>query len=132
MPGAILRVGGSKASLRRFLAQTSLKPHRVYLRGEPTSHGARHVSKNSYFLVVASKAGGDDFPKQVRDVARFVKVNLKDLQAMPSHRLHAVVDFGVYDTRTRKHPLLSWRLPVPLHSLLSKAGLEAEISIYDA
>jgi hypothetical protein len=80
---------------------------------------------------MASRAPGDDFTQQVRDVARFVRAHLNDLRALPRYRLHAVIDFGVIDTRTRQRPLLSWRIPAALQALLSKARLDVEISIYD-
>jgi hypothetical protein len=131
MPGAILRVGGSKLGLQRFLARSSFKPRRVYFRGEPVAPGSKVLASQSYFLVEASAASGSDFPKQLRDVQRFVRKNMRDLRALARHRLHAVVDFGVYDTRTAKRVLLSWRIPVPLLASLSKAGVEAELSLYD-
>ena len=130
MPGAVLRVDGSKSAIQRFLTATRIKPHRVYLKGEPMSPRSAVSARHSYFLVMASNAQGDDFERQTREVGRFLKRHMKDLRALASHRLHAVIDFGVLDTRTAANPLLSWRFPITLCDLMTKAGVEAELSIY--
>jgi hypothetical protein len=130
MPGAVLRVGGSKAAIRRVLASSSLKPHRVYIKGEPTSQGSPILAKSSYFLVMASNAEGDKFPRQVSEVRRFLVRYAKDLRALRRAKLHAVIDFGVYDLRTSDRPLQSWRVDTETSKLLGTLGVDLEISIY--
>jgi hypothetical protein len=129
MSDAILRVGGSTAGIHAFLKRTALKPHRVYLRGEPMSPGSVIVSRRSYFLIAVSRASDGDFAKQTRAATRFVRQHMRDLKALPRHKLHAVIDFGVYDTRTKQSPLLSWRFPVSLLKLFAAAAIESEISV---
>ena len=131
MPGAVLRVGGSKSAVRRFLASSALRPHRVYLKGEPLSPSSPRVARSSYFLVMASRADGDDFRRQLRETRRFLVRYAKDLRALKRAGLHAVVDFGVYDLRTDEKPLLSWRVDVETSALLGRLGVEMEISLYD-
>jgi len=130
MSGAVLRVGGSKQAIRALLARTRMKPQRVYLQGEPTSPGSAQLARRSYILVSASSAEGDDFARQLRDSTRFIRRHLRELRGLRRHRLHAVLDFAVHDTRTPDRPLLSWRLPVALLELLAAGGIEAEVSVY--
>jgi hypothetical protein len=80
---------------------------------------------------MVSDAAGDDFPKQLRDASRFLKRHMADLRSLSSYRLHGVIDFGVYDMRSKKRPLLSWRLPPTLTALFGKSGLDVEMSLYD-
>jgi hypothetical protein len=50
MPGAVLRVGGSTAAIRRRLGVTRMKPHRIYIRGEPVVSGSKILARHSYFF----------------------------------------------------------------------------------
>ena len=127
--GAILRVCGSKKGVLAYPGECDLKPHRVYLRGEPTSVGSKVLARSTYFLVEASNAPESDFPLQVRETTRFLKRHMRDLKAVPRHRLHAVIDFAVSDTRAKDSPLLSWRFPVAFVRLLNKAAIDVEISL---
>ena len=127
--GAILRVGGSKKGVQSFLGTSSLKPHRVYLRGEPTSVGSKILARSNYFLVLASDAPESDFALQVKETSRFLERHMRDLKALRQHKLHAVIDFAVTDTRTQGSPALSWRLPLSLIQLLNQAAIDAELSL---
>jgi hypothetical protein len=69
---------------------------------------------------------------QARDAARFVRLHLRELRSLSRFKLFAVIDFGVYDTRTKNTLALSWRLPAKLLRLLADAGVDAEISLYRA
>jgi len=64
MPGAVLRVGGSKKGIRDFLAKSRIKPTRVYIKGEPTSPGSDINARHSYFLVSASNAPGANYLRE--------------------------------------------------------------------
>ena len=127
--GAILRVGGSKKGMKAFLVRSGLAPHRVYLRGAPTSAGAKTVARHNYFLVVASNAPETDFPLQLKEASRFLKRHMRALKTLPRYKLHAVIDFAVSDTRTTDSPMLSWRLPQSFIQLLHKTAIDAEISV---
>ncbi len=131
MPGAVLRVGGTKSGIRRFLARSKLKPHRIFVRGEPAFPNSPRPAAWNGFLVTISTADGTDLKKQLRDASRFLNHHMAELKSLRSFRLHGVIDFGVYDTRTKDQALLSWRLPVSVCALLGKAGLDVEISLYD-
>ena len=131
MSGAVLRVGGLTAGLRRFLGRSRLKPHRVYIKGKPASPGSKTLAKRSYFLVMVSNADGDEFSKQHRDAARFLRRNMLELRSLPRYRLSGVIDFGVYDTRSYDNPMLSWRFSPSLLALFGQAHLDAEVSIYN-
>jgi hypothetical protein len=127
--GAILRVGGSKKGVKAYLQQSSLKPHRVYLKGEPTSPGSRILAKSNYFLVCASNAPESDFPLQIRETGRFLRRHMRDLQALAKFRLHAEIDFAVTDARSSNGTiLLSWYIPRAFVRLLDEAAIEARIS----
>jgi len=130
MSGAVLRVGGSKKGIRDFLAKSRMQPQRVYFAGEPVSPGSARVARRSYFLVTASDADGGDMGRQVKEATRFIRRHQRELRGLHRHRLHAVLDFGVHDTRDADHPLLSWRIPPGLLQLLGAAGIEVEVSLY--
>ena len=127
--GAILRVGGSRKGLRSYLAGSNLKPHRVYLRGDPISVGSNILARSNYFLVRASNAPESDFPLQVREASRFLKCHMCELKALSRHKLHAVIDFSVFDIRSKDSPMLSWRFPSAFIRLLDEAAIDAEISL---
>jgi hypothetical protein len=131
MPGAVLRVGGTKSGIRRFLARSKLKPHRIFVRGEPAFPKSPRPAAWNGFLVTVSKADGTDLKKQLRDASRFLNRHMTELRSLRSFRLHGVIDFGVYDTRSKDRLLLSWRLPGSVSALLGQAGLDMEISLYD-
>jgi hypothetical protein len=69
--------GGTKAAIRAFLAQSTLKPHRVYYQGDPTVTGSARKSTQSYFLLAVSNRSGSDFPAQVRDAEKFVTRHIR-------------------------------------------------------
>ena len=97
----------------------------MYARGEPTSPGSTVLAEDNYLLVVVSNADGDAFPKQARDAARFLSLHLREHKSLLRIKLFAVIDFGVYDTRTKNAPALSWRLPVKLVKLLAEKQLRS-------
>ena len=127
--GASLRVGGSKKGVKAYLGKSSLEPHRVYLRGEPTSAGSKILARHNYFLVLASNAPETDFPLQLKEASRFLRRHMRELQSLSRHKLHAVIDFAVSDTRNEDSPMLSWRFPRSFVRLLHEAAIDAEISV---
>ena len=127
--GAILRVGGSKKGVTAYLERTRLEPHRVYLKGEPTSPGSKNLAKSNYFLVLASNAPESDFPLQIQDTARFLRRHMRDLKTLSNYRLHGEIDFGVTDARAITGSVfLFWYLPRSFIRLLHEAEIDAKIS----
>jgi hypothetical protein len=127
--GAILRVGGSKKGVKAYLQQSSLDPHRVYLKGEPTSPGAKILAKSNYFLVCASNAPESDFPLQIRETGRFLRRHMRDFRALAKFGLHAEIDFAVTDARSSSGAiLLFWYIPRSFIRLLDEAAIDAKIS----
>ena len=125
-----MRVGGPTSGMRRFLDRSHLKPHRVYVKGQPPSPESKILAARSYFLVLVSPADGNDFEKQQRDAARFLRRHMRELRTLGTMRLRGVIDFVVADTRNYDHPLLSWRFSPQLMALFARAGIDAELSIY--
>jgi hypothetical protein len=82
-------------------------------------------------LVSVSKADADNLKKQLQDASRFLKRHMSELRSLRSFRLHGVIDFAVYDMRSKDRPLLTWRLPAAFIALLGRAGLDMEISLHD-
>jgi hypothetical protein len=127
--GAILRVGGSKKGVKAYLQGSTLKPHRIYLKGEPTSPGSKTLAKSSYFLVCASNAPESDFPLQIRETARFLRRHMRDLRRLAKHGLHAEIDFAVTDDRSSSGAtFLFWYIPKSFIRLLDEAAIDAKIS----
>jgi hypothetical protein len=127
--GAILRVSGSKKGVKTYLLRSRLKPHRVYLKGEPTTPGSQILAKSNYFLVCASNAPESDFPLQLKETARFLRRYMRDLKVLAKHKLHAEIDFAVTDARASTgRILLFWYMPRSFVRLLDEAAIAAKIS----
>ncbi len=128
MPGAVLRVEGSKAGVAQFLSRTSWSPLVVFWKGAPRFHGSKRVSTTNGFNISVSSSSGLDFPAQVRDVTKFLRRHRAEVRRLRRLRLLSVVDFGV-NVRD-KHIFASFRFPLATIDELAKCGVALEVTYY--
>src|ERR1700733_14648698 len=95
MPGAALRISGSKTSLTRFLTATRLKPLSVYWKGQLRYKTSKRPSSVNGCNVSVSSSSGLDLAAQIRDATRFIRRHEAEFRRIRRHRLSAVIDFGV-------------------------------------
>jgi hypothetical protein len=129
MPSCILRVSGSTAKVRKFLASSSIEPRRVFWKGEPRNPKSRVLIKVSGFNVELSTAEG--LEAQSKQAVRFIRKHKDDLLLIKSLRFSSTaIDFGLYDLATDDRPWPSYRLPSSFIQLASDLGWEIELSFY--
>src|SRR5690606_13015241 len=110
MPSCILRVSGSTAKVRKFLASSSIEPRRVFWKGEPRNPKSRVLIKVSGFNIELSTAEG--LEAQSKQAVRFIRKHKDDLLLIKSLRFSSTaIDFGLYDLATDDRPWPSYRLP---------------------
>ena len=127
MPSCVLRVSGSTAKVRQFLAQSGIEPLRVFLRGE-TRPGGR-VTQQSGFNIQLSSAEG--LPAQARQAIRFARRHETQLGLIPKLGFRAVsIDFGLHDLATNDRPWPSYSVPAGIAQLATALGATIELSFY--
>jgi hypothetical protein len=128
MPGAVLRVSGSKSSVTRFLGLTIWRPLSTYWKGEPRFKGSRRTSKVNGFNINLSNASGRHLQTQVRDVTLFLHRHGAEFRRLKKLKIHGTVDFGV----EAEHPNGPefYRFPDTLIAELARYGLDLEVSYY--
>lgn len=125
----MLRVSGSTAKVRKFLAASSLQPVHVFWKGEPGVIKSRGPIKTSGFNIALSRA--EDLPAQATQAARFIRRHKDDLLLIKSLGFSLVtIDFGLYDLATEDRPWPSYRLPVTFIQLAGELGCTIELSFY--
>src|SRR6266508_3162021 len=118
MPECILRIAGSTSKVKKFLAESSFEPARVYFRGEPGIVKSRGPNKTSGFNLSLSGSHGTSIEKQARQAIKFIEAHRDDFTALASYKFkYATLDFGLYDLTTKKHPWPCYRLPKRLIEL---------------
>src|SRR4051812_32275864 len=122
MPGCVLRIQGSTARVRAFLAKTRLRPSAVFFRGDPGFPKSRGPVKTSGFNVPITSADlGASLWEQCAAAVRFLKRHQSEIQRLRRLELRrAVLDFGLYDRATTKHPWPSYSLSRELVSMAGK------------
>ena len=130
MPGAVLRVSGSKIGVTQFLAKSSWKPTAVFWKGEPRFGSSTRVSTINGFNWSVSDADGSRLDLQIRDSKRFLVREKHEIRRLSRLKLHATLDFGVEapgDVFAR-----FYRFDAGLLSCLAKAKIDLELSHYVA
>jgi hypothetical protein len=125
----MLRVSGSTAKVRKFLAVSSIQPVRVFWKGEPSVLKSRGPIKISGFNIELSDAEG--LPAQATQAAKFIRKHKDDILLIKSLGFSSVaIDFGLYDLATEDRPWPSYRLPAAIIQLAGELGCNIELSFY--
>lgn len=131
MPSCMLRVSGSTAKVRKFLAESSLQPVRVFWKGQPGVIQSRGPIQTSGFNITLSRAEG--LPVQARQAVRFMRKHRDDMLLIRSLGFSSVtLDFGLYDLATEDRPWPSYRRPTTLVQLAAELGCNIDLSFYGA
>ena len=129
MPSCILRISGSTAKVRKFLAASSIQPIRVFWKGEPHTLKSRGPIKTSGFNIRLSDAEG--LPAQVTQTVRFIRKHKSDLLLIRNLGFSSgTIDFGLYDMATEDRPWPSYRLPPAIIQLAGELGCSIDLSFY--
>jgi len=125
----MLRVSGSTAKVRKFLATSSIQPGRVFWKGEPSILKSRGAIKTSGFNIELS--GAEGLPAQATQAAKFIRKHKNDMLLIKSLGFSpATIDFGLYDLATEDRPWPSYRLPTAIIQLADELGCNIELSFY--
>lgn len=131
MPSCILRVSGSTAKVRKFLAASSIQPLRVFWKGEPHILESRNPIKTSGFNIELSSA--DELPSQAKQAIKFIRKHKSDILLIKNLGFSLVaIDFGLYDMATEDRPWPSYRLPSAIVQLAAELNCSIELSFYGA
>ncbi len=131
MPSCMLRVAGSTAKVRKFLAASAIQPVRVFWKGEPGFPKSRGPVKTSGFNIELS--GAEGLLAQAGQSAKFIRKHKSDFLLIKSLRFSsAAIDFGLYDLATEDRPWPSYRLPAAIIQLAGELGCDIELSFYGA
>lgn len=131
MPSCMLRVSGSTAKVRKFLAVSSIEPARVFWKGEPSLLKSRGPIETSGFNIELS--GAEGLPAQATQAAKFIRKHKDDLLLIKSLGFSkATIDFGLYDLATEERPWPSYRLPTTITQLAGELGCSIDLSFYGA
>jgi hypothetical protein len=128
MPGAVLRVSGSKVGVQRFLARSKWKPTAVYWKGEKRFESSTRVSDVNGFNLSVSDAPGSQLKLQVREVKRFLRRERSELRSLTRLNLHCTIDFGVH--AVGDSGVAFYHFDIDLLVALAQAGVELEVSHY--
>jgi hypothetical protein len=109
-----------------------LRPSAVYFRGEPHLIKSRGLLKTSGFNVpITSSDLGDSSWKQCLAAASFLRRHRAELKRLRRFGFkRAVLDFGLHDRATKKHPWPSYALSRQLIALAGEYRLDIELSFY--
>ena len=131
MPSCMLRVSGSTAKVRKFLAASSVQPYRVFWKGDPGTLRNRGPIKTSGFNIELS--GAEGIAAQASQAAKFIRKHKQDLLLIKSLGFSAAaIDFGLYDLATEDHPWPCYQIPRGLVLLAGELGCSIELSFYGA
>jgi hypothetical protein len=128
MPGAVLRVSGSKAGVTRFLETSRWKPITVFWKGKPRSEHSTRLSEINGFNCSVSDADGSRLVAQIRDANTFLKRQRSELTRLKRLNLHATLDFSVEANCEDAAKFV--RFDATLLAELGKLGIDLEISVY--
>jgi len=126
MPGAVLRVSGSKIGVKRFLEQSGWKPMIVFWKGKPRFASSPVLSAINGLNQSVSR--GSSLDLQVRDAKRFLQRQRLEFKRMKRLKLHSTLDFGVASDRDA--PMKFYRFYAGFLSHVAKAGVDLELSHY--
>jgi hypothetical protein len=128
MPSCMLRVSGSTAKVRKFLAAASIQPNRIFWKGDPGIPKSRGPIQTSGFNIELSAADG--LAAQSTQAIRFIRRYKDDLLLISSLGLFSTIDFGLHDQATDDFPWPSYRVPAALVHLAGVLGCCIDLSFY--
>ena len=131
MSGCVLRVSGSTAKVRTFLAESKLRPIRVFLRGE-VDFPSRGPNKKSGFNVPLPSSGeGAILLRQSISVANFINRHRREFERLTKFGFASpVLDFALNDLATQERPWPTYHLSPKLIAVAGEFGLAIELSFY--
>lgn len=130
-----LRLFGKELDINSLVQGLSLKPHRVWQKGDVVSFGdakgAKAGNPRSGASFIVSDADLLDFEHQLQDAIHFFGAHMNDIQKMSKFPgvESVIVDFGIQIRDVAVH---SDFLPATFVKLASKAGVSIELSHYPA
>jgi hypothetical protein len=131
MPSCVLRVSGSTAKVRKYLATSDVQPIRVFWKGDTGVLKSRGPITTSGFNVELSRAEG--IAAQAAQAVKFIRKHKDSLLLIKDIGFSsASIDFGLYDLATEDRPWPSYRLPPSFVELASELGCHIELSFYGA
>lgn len=130
MPGAVLRVSGTKRSVAKFIELSAWKPLCVYWKGKPRFTASTRLSEVNGFNVNVSDAPGMHLQQQVQDATGFLRRHAAEFRRLKRLKLHGTFDFGV-EAKDPGGPAY-YRFPNKFILNLSRYGLDLELSYYGA
>lgn len=127
----ILRVFGSSLNVEALLAQTALKPDRVWKKGEPRSETKPNgeTLSNSSASFLASEADMSEFDTQAKEASAFLEMNHSEIRKMvvfPGVE-GVVLNFGL---ELRDVAIHSDYLSPKLIQVAAQSGIGVELSHY--
>jgi hypothetical protein len=125
---AVLRAAGRNFDVDAFVAASTLKPCRVYRRGEP-SFGRMPPNEESGLNVPASVTEFVDFPKQVAEATEFLRTQADEIRRLATFPgvEGVTLDFGI---ERRDVVVQCDLLPADLIRIAGSIGLSIELSQY--
>jgi hypothetical protein len=131
MPCCVLRVSGSSHKVRRFLAETKLRPCSVHFRGE-TDFKSRGPNKTSGFNVAVTSSNTEaPLARQAASAFRFIERHRAEFQRVKAFGFRSpVLDFGLRDLSSEERPWPTYKLPPKLVALAGELGFGIELSFY--
>jgi hypothetical protein len=131
MTSCILRVSGSTAKVRKFLAASSLQPSHIYWKGDPGVPKSRGPVKTSGFNIPLSAAEG--IAAQAAQAVRFIRRHKPSFLLIRELGFSGTtIDFGLHDLAAEDRPWPSYRIPSALVQLAGELGFGIELSFYGA
>jgi hypothetical protein len=114
------------------LATTTLRPYKVYFRGEPGFPRKKIPLKRSGFSVeVTSSSLGASLQEQCKGAAAFLRKHDREFRRLKAARFEAVVlDFGLWDRATENQPWPTYTLSRALVETAGMYGFVIELSFY--
>jgi hypothetical protein len=118
--------------VRAFLAQSLLRPDKVYFRGDPGFLKSRGPSKTSGFnLSLSPSELGASSLKQCTSAVAFLRRHRSEFLRMRKLGLtRGTLDFGLYDLATEKRPWPSYPISRQLTALAGEFGFDIVLSFY--
>lgn len=125
----ILRVAGQYPEIHTLLSNLSIRPYRIWHKGEPRTKTSSKTFTSYGACFDVSTAQFDECDQQVEDAIGFVSSNLTDLNKISSSGLadYTELDFGIAKAKSIFQNIT---LPSTFLKLMAKTELTVTISYY--
>jgi len=129
-----LSIIGKNLDVQTFIAKSKLRPHHVFLKGEPIFKTKIKSKLRAYsgISIVTSKADFDNLKIQIKDTISFLQRNKEKLKCISTTKeiQYATLNFGVDSTIHKNMFSQSEVFPNKLLRIAGELGLDLEISLY--